>query len=232
VANTQAALDSAAKTVLLADQAAKAARDKKDARTKSIAETQAKLDAGATGDEEKALKAELASEKAKLSNDEMELSAAETALQNAQKAKLAIEQNFNAAIASAQATASGTAQLSDSGTRSTIDKDTIAQIAGTTKEIVLAITMKGHLTDTCINLMAQFANETDEAKRKNLQELNDQCRDVIKIYLETYARKGPQPPPNPPSLVEPQSPSASDIQGISRIDLPSIPRRKSAAKTQ
>ena len=225
VANTKAALESATKNEQLAKEALAAAQKKEKDESDLVSKLQADFDTKNSAnpkDPAAISKADelLQAEKANLSKASDETKSAQTSYDDAHKAKLAIEQNFNTAIASAHATANGSGSFAAGFDHKTIDKDTVEKIAGATKEIVNMVLTKGHVTDTCMNLMMTFAG--DPKKQSALSIVNDQCKEVLKVYLEMYIeqiKKGLPAPPTPrPNQVPP-----AGVGGSNATQPPTVP---------
>lgn len=192
VANTQAALDSAKKNAQIA----------KDAKAAAEAEVQRQADALKKTDDELAaagkktppdpaavekLNAQQKEQAGKVEKAKDEAKAANDAHVNAQKAVQAIEANFNAALASANAATSGSGSFSAGTDRNTIDQHTVQHITEAAKQIIDSVLTKGRLTDACITLMNQYTVTEDAAHRKDLMTLGrDLCKEVFATYLRVY----------------------------------------------
>ena len=213
VANTKAALESAKKNEQLAQEALTAAQKKEKDESDLVSKLQADFDAKNSAnpkDPAAIAKADelLQAENGKLSKASDETKNAQSSYDDAHKARLAIEQNFNTAITSAQATANGSGSFAADFDRKTIDKDTVEKIANATKDIVKMVLTKGHVTDACLNLMMTYA--TDTKAQSGLAEVNAQCQEVLKVYLSAYAASlrdnTPLPQQPMPNVVPPSQP--------------------------
>ncbi len=87
--------------------------------------------------------------------------------------------NGTAAVQASATSGGAFALVSD---RNNIDKDTAATIADATKSIVGMIINKGHLTDTCLNLLSANA----QGKVKVSHDLLSICTKAVEAYLESY----------------------------------------------
>jgi hypothetical protein len=121
---------------------------------------------------------------------------------NAKKALAAIENNFQAAVSSANAVASGQGLFSignDGG--SVINKDTAHEISTGVTHIVDAVLNKGHLTDTCMNLIVQQPNKASG----EMKQVYDLCAEVIKVDLQLYAAAQKSGAPYAPAVRHPEA---------------------------
>jgi len=126
----------------------------------------------------------------KIPKDKTSLKAAQDEYQTAQSATLAIENNFNAALTAAAATATGSGQFSDGGgALKNIDKDTADKLATAVTTIVATIVNKGHLTDTCINFLATYSLATPTVAGGQTLEL---CKTIVNADLNQDP-KAPHP---------------------------------------
>lgn len=203
VANTQAALDTAKKNEQIAKDALTAAQAEEQRQTdnlkkidddlgvakKSDPSDQAVIDKLTAQQKEQSGKVQKAKDETKVAND---------VHVNAQKATQAILANFNAALATAQAAATGGGSFSTVSDRNNVDQHTVQHISTAAQQIIDSVLTKGRLTDACITLMNQYASTSDEQRRKDLKDMGlELCKDVFKVYLEAYllsAINGYQPP--------------------------------------
>ncbi len=159
---------------------------------------------------------DLATQKIQLEKANTAVTDAKAAYTKAQEGTQAIQKNLGAAIASGNATANavatGAGLFSSGSDRSNVDKDTVAQIAEATKYIVATVTNKGHLTDTCINLMTRYAVETEPARQAALKPIYLQCQSVVEAYLARYIQGGGGSVPAPAPLTAPPVPGAPPFQ--------------------
>jgi hypothetical protein len=136
---------------------------------------------------------------ATLTKDKDAVTADTTQYETAQKVTLAIEENLNAALASAHETANGAGSFSGGTDRNNLSKDTVAKISEATTAIVEKVLNKGHLTDECINLMTVYAqsNAQQDARIADTLEL---CKAVIQADLLVYQKVlSSHPEATPPS---------------------------------
>ncbi len=192
VANTQAALDTAKKNEQIAKDALAAAQaeeqrqadnlkkidDDLAAANKKDPPDQAAVDKLAAQQKEQSGKLQKAKDETKVAND---------VHVNAQKATQAILSNFNAALATAQAAATGSGSFSTAADRNNVDQHTVQHLSTAAQQIIDSVLTKGRLTDACITLMNQYASTTDAERRKDLMDLGlGLCKDVFRVYLEAY----------------------------------------------
>jgi hypothetical protein len=199
IANTQAQLDRAQKTEDDKKAAAGKANDDKSAAHAALDKSNAAV-AGAgkatppvaQADLDK-LTAQQKSDKAAADEADAAAKSAASDYATAQKATQAIRDNLNAAITAASAAAKGSGSFApdDSG-RNNVNKDTIADIAKATLKIVKTITNKGHLLDTCMNLMVAYTEQTKTGAEKAglLSGPYEQCVKIIAVYLDKVASGG------------------------------------------
>jgi len=109
--------------------------------------------------------------------DQKKAQTAKDEYQNAQSARQAIEDNFNAALTAASAAATGTGQFSEGGTTKNIDKDTADKIA----TAVTTIVNNGHLTEACINFLATYSFSTPTPAGAQTFEL---CTTIVQTDLQ------------------------------------------------
>jgi outer membrane protein OmpA-like peptidoglycan-associated protein len=183
VAARQALLGGNANASAQAEQ--KNQSDAVDKTNQDIAAEKAKGDKADSATLDK-LNQQLKTQQDQLDKDNVAVKTPQDDYASAQTATQAIQQNFNAAITQASAAASGSGTFSTGSDRANVDKDTVAQIAAATEYIVATVTLKGHLTDTCTNLITAYATEIDPIKQKALQEPYVLCQQAIHAYLTAY----------------------------------------------
>lgn len=137
-----------------------------------------------------------------LTKDKDAVTADTTQYETAQKVTLAIEENLNAALASAHETANGAGTFSTGADRNNLSKDTVAKISDATTAIVEKVLNKGHLTDECINLMTAFAQNAIK-QEETVAETLALCKAVIEADLLVYQKAlaaNPEATPPAPAL--------------------------------
>jgi len=220
ISNTKAQLDSAKLDVAAKNQAAadaqqkldddgkslKAAQDKQAADKKKLADDQAlsddkKTDAikqeiqdltKAADPDDQAVKTLSAT----VATDTDAKKSADDDYANAKKATVAIQNNFQAAVSAANAAATGQGSFSTGdGPGSVINKDTAHEISTGVTHIVDEVMNKGHLTDTCMNILVQ----PQDKSIKDINQVYDLCAQVIKVDLQLYidGQKTGTPPKAP-----------------------------------
>ena len=180
-ANTKVTAD---ETQLKTDQAAQ--KTHQDAVTKDqddLKKAKADVDVVQAGKDAAAL----AAAQAALAKDKDAVAADTAQYETAQKVTIAIEENLNAAIASAHETATGAAAFSTGTDRNNLSKDTVAKIADATTTIVQTVLNKGHLTDECINLMSDYAKKGRDPNVP-IAETMELCKEVIEADLLVYQK--------------------------------------------
>jgi hypothetical protein len=137
-----------------------------------------------------------------LTKDKATVASATTQYDTSHRVTLAIEENLDAAIASAHATAAGAGAFSAGTDRDNLNKDTVARIADATTAIVKTVLNKGHLTDECINLMSDYARKGRDANVPIAQTM-ELCKEVIEMDLWVYRQAlAEHPEATPPPAVE------------------------------
>lgn len=192
IANTQAALDSVRKAEEYKKKALNDAQTAQKSKSDLVVNTRKALDAEKAKPMPDQSVVTTLTDKLKTQEDDLgkandTVTAAKDAYVKAQQATQVVLDNFNAAIVSASAAATGTGSFASGTDRTNIDKDTVAQIAQATMYIVATIVQKGHVTDTCINIMTKYAAETNPDKQAALKPIFDQCSTVITTYLKAYS---------------------------------------------
>jgi hypothetical protein len=128
----------------------------------------------------------LKSQQDQLKKDEDAVTAAQADYEEAQKSTQTILANLNSAVTAAQTTAIGAGTFSTGADRDNINKDTVAKIADASVSIVAMVVNKGHLTDTCANLMtAYFRNPKEQDPA--FQTLLPLCKSVLETALSSYS---------------------------------------------
>jgi len=208
VANTQAALDSAKKNEQIAKDDLAAAQSEEKRQTDILGKISGDLTAAEkkvppdqTASDE--LKSQQKVQGANVEKVKDGVTLAQSTYTSAQKATQVIQSNFNAALASAQSSATGTGEFSTATGQNNVDKESVAHIAEATKDIINMVVNKGHITDTCFTLMSQYAIEKDPDLRIALKELVTQCTGVISTYLEVYKLRYSTVGTSPPLPAEP-----------------------------
>ena len=198
VTNTQAQLDNAQTTEAQKKKAADDAQKQLDADNDKLKADQA------INPPTDASKKEIDDlTKNKIPADQSALSSARDDYQKAQAATKAIQQNLNAAITSANATAAGGGGFSEGPTSgdSTINKDTAVAVSAAVTTIVTTIVKKGHLTDACISFLSTnpdpgaavaaimadktMTDATKAAAANDLKSTFQLCQEIIKADLAT-----------------------------------------------
>ena len=228
IANTQAQLERAQKieadkkvTLDTATDAQKKQQELVDQTQKALDDEQAKPSDKQDKEVLKKLQADLKGQTDDLAKKKAAVDVAQTAYKKAQEVTQAIQQNLNAAITSGTAVAKTTATASGDGNQSTIDDHTVEAIADATKAIVIEIIRKGHATDTCLNFMTAIASQGTQNMTAATAQVYKQCEEIMRIYLEAYAKAmaagtsapspaaarvspppptAPAPPPPPPAI--------------------------------
>lgn len=205
IANTQKQLDRAQATEDQKKDALDKANAAKKAAHDALDKSIAALDAGKKASPPLAqaeldkLAAQQKDDQAAADKADAAATAAEKDYKIAQQATAAIRDNLNAAITAATAAAKGGGRLSGEGTQTTIDKDTVAELAKATTEIVRTVTQKGHLLDACMNLVTD--SKVDPT-------VKSWCDQAIKAYLQRYTAATPSAPPSAPTGSPPPPPPA------------------------
>ncbi len=160
LANTQAALDNARKyeanrkkELDTAKEAQKKQSDLVAATTADLKAAQAKPDNQKDQKEIDRLTALQKTQQAELDKDKKAVEDATTNYNQAHDVTQKIQENFGAASTAADAAAHGSGSFATAIDRVTLDKESTKAIAEAVDSIVTRVVNKGHLTDTCINLM-------------------------------------------------------------------------------
>ena len=98
----------------------------------------------------------------------------------------ALQSNLNSALASSSSSTTGSGSFSSANDRGNISNDTVAKIAKATVSIVDRVVKKGHLTDTCTNLITAYFNQ--KADRDKFDGLIKICNEVLAADLEVYKK--------------------------------------------
>jgi len=152
------------------------------------------LEANRTDDQKKDIQrlSDLQSKQnAQVKNDEAEVTAAEQSYKEAQDVTKKIAENLNGANTSATAAANGFGNFAAAIDRtSPIDKDTAKAVADAVDRIVARVVNKGHLTDTCINLLSRYAQDPKKFVEAAFKVVETQCVSIIAADLEVYKKQG------------------------------------------
>ena len=179
--------------------AAKKKRDAQKAKVDKLdGEIQAAKKDSAVVANDAAIK-KVATEKAAVTEDEEKVTTAQNAVDAAQKVSDAAAKNVKAATDTANAAAQGYGALSDGSNPANINKDTVAQIAAATTQIVQTVVDRGHLEDVCSNMIAAYYRQTDNRNDQRFEKLLPLCTNVIQtkldVYKKVYERIDPTKPP-------------------------------------
>jgi hypothetical protein len=242
IANTQAALDAARKNEQLAKDSLTAAQEEEKRQTDAVQ----KIDDAIAEEKKKPtpvqadldkLAKQRAAQQGTLDSAKGATKVANDNHLAARKASQAIESNFNAAIATSTAAARGTGSFSEGSDRNYVGKDTVEQIARATTDIVIAVVNKGHLTDTCITLMTQFAKAEPE-RQQALTYLMGRCETVLDAYLRVWQAQvtktadagtptlAPAPAPSSPGIANGLQPGSTRPARPSRLETTPVPAMK------
>lgn len=96
----------------------------------------------------------------------------------------AIENMLGAVVNGTQANVGGTGSFGDPITRGALDKESIAEIAQATKEIVSLVVTKGHLTDSCMTFFSRLMDGTLRSSSSDTLEIRGLCSRVISADIE------------------------------------------------
>jgi hypothetical protein len=200
----QADIDEANKQLKTDSANVAAAQEKQRAQQLKVDEITTAIQAQENDENYKAyiaVKMDLKSKQDALAKAEEALTSAQADYEQAQKVTESIQTNLNAALASGQATAKGEGSFAQASDRNNISKDTVAQLSAATVDIVKTIVNKGHLTDTCANIITSATTNIrrDAAQQATFLELLPLCKQVFEANVQAYldSVKGNRPPPPP-----------------------------------
>lgn len=125
-----------------------------------------------------------------LKNAKDAITSTQEAFEQSQKVVQAIQSNLNAALSSGQAAAKGEGAFAQGADRNNLSKETVAQLASTTEKIVSTVVNKGHLTDTCANLItSRLSNTVDEPTKALFIDLLPLCKSVFEANIKAYLER-------------------------------------------
>ncbi len=127
----------------------------------------------------------------KATKEKADLDQANSDYADAQTVTASITGNLDASIVAAKSANTTVGNFSVGNERNNVNKDTVAQIATATQNIVETIVTKGRLTDACTNFMASYLVDYKNFKDFPTNELNkyqDLCAEVYRANIEVYKR--------------------------------------------
>lgn len=146
----------------------------------------------ASPEDQTRLSGELKTIQAQFEKDKQAEEQAKTGYAEAQAVTKAVQSNFDAANTTVSAAAVGTNRLSSGSNSYTFDSNALNAVGEVVKDIVEDILDRGHLTDSCISIMHNYAqlilDERKQAKAamETMGILNDHCQKIIGANVTNY----------------------------------------------
>lgn len=153
-----------------------------------------------------AISKDLASKQDDLQKAKDAVTNAGKAYEQAQKVTQSTQQNLDAAIATNQAITKGEGLFAQATDRNNISKDTVKEISSATQAIVSTIVSKGHLTDTCANIITEAVSNysKDPIQQALLNQYLPLCKEVFDADIEAYKKQIDKGKPPPPPMLQTQ----------------------------